>query len=243
MTTIDPDASAQQLSSEGLDLIKTAEGLRLDAYSDIAGVPTIGYGHTGDVELGDTITSEQAAQLLADDTGWAEQAVSDNVNVPLTQDQFDALTSFTYNVGEGAFENSTLLDKLNAGDYEGAQAEFGRWIHADGKSADGLVNRRQDEAALFGGQAPDGATPALSSAASPRGEASAYTVQSGDTLSEIARAQGVSLDALIAANPKLADPDLIFEGQQINLPAANEAHEHSQPDVGELLREALSFGS
>jgi GH24 family phage-related lysozyme (muramidase) len=252
MTTIDTNESASQLSTDGLDLIKKSEGLRLDAYNDVAGVPTIGYGHTGDVTLGDRITSEQATQLLAQDTDWAEQAVSDNVNVPLTQDQFDALTSFTYNVGEGAFENSTLLDKLNAGDYEGAQAEFGRWVNAGGQQAAGLVQRRQEEAALFGGESPDGdASEPLNSIVhsnlghtpSPPEGARDYTVRPNDTLYDIARENGISLDALIAANPQLDDPNLIFAGQQINLPTETGVPADDERNVAELLREALSFAS
>jgi GH24 family phage-related lysozyme (muramidase) len=252
MTTIGTNDSASQLSSEGVDLIKKSEGLRLDAYNDVAGVPTIGYGHTGDVTLGDRITSEEAARLLAQDTEWAEQAVSDNVDVPLTQDQFGALTSFTYNVGEGAFENSTLLDKLNAGDYEGAQAEFGRWVNADGKQAAGLVQRRQEEAALFGGESPDGDAPeVLDSNApnnpgltpSPLDGASAHTVQHGDTLYDIAREHRISLDALITANPQLDDPNLIFAGQKINLPTGSGVPADDDRNVGELLRAALSFSS
>ncbi|MFC4728142.1 glycoside hydrolase family protein [Coralloluteibacterium thermophilus] len=206
-------AAGMSISDAGIDLIKGFEGLRLTSYQDSAGVWTIGYGHTGpEVGPGQTITQAQAEALLRQDVGWAENAVRNNVQVPLGQGQFDALVSFTFNVGAGAFGGSTLLQKLNAGDYAGAQNEFGRWIHAGGQVLPGLVNRRAAEAELFGNQAPgDVGTP-------PPG-GSTYTVRPGDTLSGIAAAHGVTLQALLAANPEIANPDLIQVGQVIRIPA------------------------
>jgi GH24 family phage-related lysozyme (muramidase) len=242
-----PVPEAARLSDRGLDMLKSFEGLRLDAYVDSVGVQTIGYGHTGDVQAGDRITQQQAEQLLQKDTAWAEEAVADNVDVPLTQDQFDALASFTYNVGEGAFENSTLLKKLNAGDYEGAEAEFGRWTHGDGQQIEGLVNRREAEAALFGSEAPpaadDQTVPAVDAhaadSAAPGGEGSdTYTVREGDTLWGIARDLGISRDALIAANPQLEDPDLILTGEQLRLPGQAASDDLA---LRQVLQEALSF--
>ncbi len=216
---------ANALSQNGLDLIKGFEGLRLSAYQDSAGVWTIGYGHTGNVKPGDRITQAQAEELLQKDTAWAQQAVRDQVKVPLSQGQFDALTSFTFNLGAGALEKSTLLKKLNAGDYAGAQAEFGKWVHAGGQVLQGLVRRRAAEADLFGNSAPQGgAAPASGAPAAANGGGSNnaaggdYTVKKGDTLWDIARAHGVSLQALIAANPQIANPDLIFPEQKIHLP-------------------------
>lgn len=217
-----PAGGANQLSAQGLELIKGFEGLRLSAYQDSGGVWTIGYGHTRGVKPGDRITEAQAEAYLREDTGWAQQAVRDLVRVPLSQGQFDALTSFTFNLGRGALEQSTLLRKLNAGDYAGAQAEFARWVHDDGRVLQGLVRRRAAEAELFGGQAPAGggtATPAPSAPDAPGG-AGTYTVKRGDTLWDIARRHGVSLPDLVAANPQIADPDLIRPGQQIRLPGA-----------------------
>lgn len=204
---------ANALSAQGLELIKGFEGLRLNAYQDSAGVWTIGYGHTGGVRPGDRITQAEAEAYLRQDTGWAQQAVRDLVRVPLSQGQFDALTSFTFNLGRGALEGSTLLRKLNAGDYAGAQAEFGRWVHAGGEVLQGLVRRRAAEGDLFGGSAPaaDATAPAPAAARE-------VTVQRGDTLWAIARANGVSLQDLIAANPQIADPDLIRPGQTVRLP-------------------------
>lgn len=144
------------LSDKGLDLICSFEGLRLDAYQDSGGVWTIGYGHTGsDVQPGQHISESRARELLRQDVATAEKAVRNLVKVPLTQGQYDALVSFTFNCGSGTLRNSTLLKKLNAGDYSGAQAEFGKFVHAGGQTLAGLVRRRQAEAEMFGNKAPD----------------------------------------------------------------------------------------
>lgn len=137
---------------EGIDAIKRHEGLRLDAYPDPAsgGEPwTIGYGHTGGVKRGDRITQEQAEQFLADDVATCQAAIDACVTVPLTEGQRWALTSFAFNLGVGALRKSTLLRKLNAGDYQGAADEFGRWVNAAGKPMPGLVKRRADERTMF----------------------------------------------------------------------------------------------
>lgn len=131
-------------------MIKRHEGLRLTAYRDSAGVLTIGYGHTGpDVYEGQTITAAEAERLLRADMAWAAQAVEELVRVPLTAAQRDALTSFVFNVGRPAFAESTLLRKLNAGNYDAAASEFDRWIYAGGKPLAGLATRRASERALF----------------------------------------------------------------------------------------------
>jgi lysozyme len=137
------------MTPAGLSLLKRHEGLRLKAYRDVAGVWTIGYGHTGpDVHDGLVITGEQAEQLLLADVREAQDALS-LVTVPLTDAQKDALTSFIFNVGVGAFKGSTLLRKLNAGDYLGAADEFPRWNKAGGRVVAGLSKRRADERHLF----------------------------------------------------------------------------------------------
>ena len=136
-------------SQKGLDLIKSFEGLRLSAYKDVVGVVTIGYGTTSGVKMGDTITKERAEELLREDVKRLEGYVDRLVKVPLTQGQFDALVSFTYNLGPGALEKSTLLDQLNRGDYDSAAEQFWRWVKAGGKTLPGLVRRRAAERALF----------------------------------------------------------------------------------------------
>lgn len=130
--------------------IKTAEGLRLTAYLDTGGVWTIGYGHTGgDVREGLTIPLSEAERLLTRDLRVAEGHVNDAVKVKLTQNQFDALVSFVYNVGGGAFRSSTLLKLLNAGDYDGAANQLPRWNKDNGRVVNGLTNRRREERELF----------------------------------------------------------------------------------------------
>ncbi len=139
-------------SQKGLDLIKSFEGLRLSAYKCPADVWTIGYGTTAGVKPGQTITKERAEDLLRADVKRFEDQVLRLVKVPLTQGQFDALVSFTYNLGAANLGNSTLLRLLNAGDYKAAAAQFDRWTKAGGKELPGLVKRRAAERALFEGK-------------------------------------------------------------------------------------------
>jgi GH24 family phage-related lysozyme (muramidase) len=144
--------SPDQINEKGLQLLKSFEGLRLQAYQDSVGVWTIGYGTTLGVYPGMVITAAQAEDLLKRDLRKFEQAVANLVTVPLTSDQFSALVSFTYNVGEGALASSTLLRLLNQKDYQGAADQFLRWDKAGGQSLPGLTRRRQAERALFLGQ-------------------------------------------------------------------------------------------
>lgn len=138
------------MQTKNKDIIKDAEGLELTAYKCPAGIWTIGYGHTGsDVWPGLTITKPEAEALLEKDLKRFEKGISEMVKVGLTQGQFDALVSFTYNVGQEAFKNSTLLKRLNAGDYEGAAEQFQRWNKAGGKTLLGLIRRREAERKLF----------------------------------------------------------------------------------------------
>jgi lysozyme len=137
-------------SKRGIDLLKAHEGLRLTAYKCPAGVLTIGYGHTGtDVTAGKTITQAEAEQLLRNDLAWAEEAV--NSELPgINQNQFDALVSFTYNVGAGAFKGSTLLRKAKANANDPAiRSEFSKWKKGGGQVLPGLVKRRAAEAELY----------------------------------------------------------------------------------------------
>lgn len=130
--------------------IKDHEGLKLTAYKDGGGVWTIGYGHTGaDIREGLTIPISEAERLLTRDLRTAEGYVNRLVQVKLTQNQFDALVSFVYNVGGDAFANSTMLRLLNASNYEGAANQFPRWNKDNGKVVQGLTNRRAKERELF----------------------------------------------------------------------------------------------
>jgi lysozyme len=130
-------------------LVRQFEGCKLQAYLDSAGVPTIGVGHTRNVKLGATCSQEQADLWLTQDLDDAGAAVASLVKVPLTQGQFDALTSFVFNLGIRRLAESTLLILLNKRDYHGAAAQFSRWVRSDGQVLDGLVRRRAAEAKLF----------------------------------------------------------------------------------------------
>lgn len=143
-----------QTSDKGISLIKQFEGCKLTAYQDSVGVWTIGYGWTQPVDgkpirAGMTIKQETAERLLKTGLVSYESDVSRLVKVSLTQGQFDALVSFTYNLGARSLSTSTLLRKLNAGDYAGAADEFLRWNKAGGKVLNGLTRRREAEHALF----------------------------------------------------------------------------------------------
>jgi lysozyme len=135
---------------KNISLIKKHEGLRLEAYLPTPNdVWTIGYGHTHTTKQGQKITEAQAETLLRKDIAWAEEAVNESVVVPLTQNQFDALVSFVFNVGAGAFGSSTLLRLLNSKDYEGAANQFLRWNKQKGVALKGLTKRREEERKLF----------------------------------------------------------------------------------------------
>ncbi|MEG6079896.1 lysozyme [Enterobacter kobei] len=143
-----------QTSEKGISLIKQFEGCKLTAYQDSVGVWTIGYGWTQPVDgkpirAGMTIKQETAERLLKTGLVSYESDVSRLVKVGLTQGQFDALVSFAYNLGSRSLSTSTLLRKLNAGDYAGAADEFLRWNKAGGKVLNGLTRRREAERALF----------------------------------------------------------------------------------------------
>lgn len=138
----------RKTNQAGLALIESFEGCKLKAYKDTGGVWTIGVGHTPAFP-GQTITQAQADTLLHADLKSAEATVERLVKVPLTDNQFAALVSFVFNLGSGQFKSSTLLRKLNAGDYAGAKAEFPRWNKDNGKEVAGLTRRRWAEAALF----------------------------------------------------------------------------------------------
>ena len=145
---------SMSVSNKGVDLICEFEGKRLAAYDDGVGVWTIGFGtikypNGVRVKKGDTCTLEQAKEYMRHDLIEFEYTVNSSVKVPLNQNQFDALVSLAYNIGSSAFKSSTLVKKLNTGDYQGAADQFNVWINAGGKRMQGLVNRRDKEKLLF----------------------------------------------------------------------------------------------
>lgn len=132
------------------EMIKKHEALRLRAYMPTPNdVPTIGWGHTRGVKMGDVITEKQAQKFFEQDTAWAVKAVNNMVKVKLNQNQFDALVSWVFNVGETNARASTLVRQLNTGDYEAVRRELPRWNKQKGKVLRGLVKRRAEEVELF----------------------------------------------------------------------------------------------
>ncbi|MCG9076814.1 lysozyme [Laribacter hongkongensis] len=147
-------AAALTLSASALVGITLHEGYRDTAYIPVPGdVPTIGFGTTEGVKMGDRITPLKALARALSDVQKFEGALKQCVRVPLHQHEYDAFVSLAYNIGSGAFCSSTLVRKLNAGDYAGACAEIDRWTYAGGKRLPGLVKRREEERARCEGRA------------------------------------------------------------------------------------------
>ena len=136
-------------SNNGIDLIKHFEGCETEAYLCPAGVWTIGYGHIKGVQEGDVITEQQAHDMLVKELEEYEGYIKDFVEVPLSQNQFDALVSWVYNLGSGNLKSSTLLKVLNSRDYDNVPEQILRWNKANGKVLEGLTRRRESEAELF----------------------------------------------------------------------------------------------
>lgn len=140
------DIAAISLSATALVALVVHEGYRGDAYIPVAGdVPTIGFGTTSGVKLGDRTTPEKALQVAMKDVQSFEGALQSCVTVPLSQHEYDVFISLSYNIGSSAFCKSTLVKKLNAGDYIGACQEISKWDKFKGKSLPGLTKRRQSE--------------------------------------------------------------------------------------------------
>lgn len=137
------------LGPRGTEIIHSNESLRLKAYRDSGGVWTIGWGHTKGVKPGSEINIFEADRLFKQDVAHVERAIHNMVDVDLSQEQFDALVSFAYNVGTGALHNSTLLRVLNQGKYKLAADELLRWDKVNGKVLSGLARRRREERRLF----------------------------------------------------------------------------------------------
>ena len=197
-------------SKNGIDLIKQYEGLSLKPYKPVPTETylTIGYGHYGvDVTADMRLTKVEAEELLKKDLVKYEGFVNDFVKVELNQNQFDSLVSFTYNLGGGALQKSTLLDKLNQRDFIGASKEFLKWNKAGGKILQGLVKRRASECALF-----------LKPVPKPVQKTKNYRVSYGETLSKIALKYGSTTKELMKLNPSIKEASLIYTNQVIKVP-------------------------
>lgn len=151
-----------QMSAAGLELVKRSEGFRSRVYRDVAGFPTIGYGHRllDPESFPNGLDEAQAAEILRSDVREAEQAVERLVKVALTQGQFDALVDFCFNLGAGKLAKSTLLKILNAGRYQDALEQLLRWDCAGNHESPALKTRRQAEAELWSGAAMERQTAA-----------------------------------------------------------------------------------
>ncbi|MGB3641922.1 MAG: glycoside hydrolase family protein [Rivularia sp. (in: cyanobacteria)] len=157
-SNIQANSNNKKISNNGLKFIAEHEGMILNLYNDPANHATIGVGHlvhhgpingSESEEFKNGITKERAMEILQSDVIIAENTVNNLVKVPLNQNQFDALVSFVFNIGETQFSSSTLLAKLNNGNYNAVPSELNRWVHGDGKKLPGLINRRRDEGNLF----------------------------------------------------------------------------------------------
>lgn len=197
------------ISENGVKFIKSFEGFANHAYKPVSDEKyfTIGYGHYGaDVRADQTITEPQAEQLLANDLQTYVNGVASLVKVSVNQNQFDALVSFAYNVGVGALGSSTLLKKLNAGDYAGASAEFSKWVYgAGGLALQGLVNRRAAEQKVFNTPVPQ-----------PAPQPVYHIVKAGENLSVIAKNNGLTLAQIEGLNQGI-NYNVIQVGQKIRI--------------------------
>ena len=138
-----------KISQEGKELIKKFEGCKLESYRCSADVATIGFGHTRGVQDGDTCSQDEADQMLTEDLEEFEDHVNSLVQVKLTQNQFDALVAWTFNLGAGNLKSSTMLRVLNEGRHDKVPSEMRRWNKAAGQVLDGLVRRREAESRLW----------------------------------------------------------------------------------------------
>lgn len=138
-----------EYSKQGLKLTESFEGCRLTAYRDQIGRWTIGYGHAVGVTPGETITQPEAEALLNADIQWAVSFVNNIVKVSLSQNEFDALVDFTFNLGSGNFQHSALLELVNQQKFAEAAQQFDLWDHAGGQVVAGLLRRRQAEEQEF----------------------------------------------------------------------------------------------
>ncbi|MEO1657452.1 MAG: lysozyme [Pseudomonadota bacterium] len=203
-----------RIGQNGLALIKDFEGLELEAYQDIVGVWTIGYGHTDhagppEVTPGLTITEEEAEDILRNDLGQYENAVTKAVKVDITQNMFDALVSITYNIGVNGMKGSTFIKRLNQKNYVGCAEAMQWWNKAGGQVVSGLKRRREAEADLFlQGYSDDALTEA--EASQVRGNAVEEATPRRNNLSESRTVQGSTVAGgagVAAAGAAILDTD------------------------------------
>lgn len=216
------------ISQNGINLIKSYEGLKLTAYKPTPAEPhyTIGYGHSAsDVRADETITQATADSLLAQDVSKFEAGVAALIKIPVNQNQFDALVSFAYNVGLGNFKTSTLLTLVNKKDFKDAANEFGKWNKSGGKVLAGLVKRREAEKELFLKAVPMPSTkptpkpiakPVTKQAPVPAPKTTYHTVIAGDLVSKLATTFGTSIAQIKSWN-KLDDKYTIKIGQKLRV--------------------------
>jgi GH24 family phage-related lysozyme (muramidase) len=187
------DKNTGHINQAGLDIVKQSEGFRSNAYRDAGGKWTIGYGHTATADPGETVTRSQAESLLKTDLRSAENAVRRQIHAPLNSNQFSALTSLAYNIGEGGLKKSDVAKHLNAGNHQAAADGFNKIVHVggpNGRVLPGLVTRRANERALF--LKPDASekhTPNPNKRPSGAAQSPTHTIQKGETLSEIAQSR------------------------------------------------------
>lgn len=203
--------SNMQISSAGVSLVKEFEGLRLTAYQDSVGVWTIGYGHTLNVYQGMVISEAQAVQFLNDDIRSHAMGIFNYITVKLTQNQFDALVSFHFNLGAYILDGSLLLTLINSRQFFAAAEEMKKYNRAGGQVLQGLVRRRQAEVDLFLSGAtsnPDPTNP---------GETNEviHTVVSGDSLWKISQLYGVTIAEIVELNNFASQNVMIHPGQKI----------------------------
>jgi GH24 family phage-related lysozyme (muramidase) len=223
-----------KLSKNGLELIKSFEGLRLKAYkvTDSEKYFTIGYGHYGsDVKEGMEISKKKAEELFEKDVQRFVDGVNELVKVPINQNQFDALVSFAYNVGLGALKKSTLLDLLNGKEYKGASEQFERWNKSGGKVLKGLVTRREKEQKLFDTSVKEkpAVAPTGTTSSKPKGKDSIvkesvkkteyikYRIKMGDTLTGISKKFNVPIHEIASIN-RIANIHRIYTGHILKIP-------------------------
>lgn len=204
------------ISKSGLELIKKFEGLRLESYKVVPTEKyfTIGYGHYGsDVKENEKITKAQAENLLKRDVKRFVDGVNDGLRVDVNQNQFDALVSFAYNVGLGAYKSSTLLELINKKDFDGASKQFARWNKSGGKVLNGLIKRRSEEQKLFDKKVPE--KPVVKQTV--KKSYITHTIKLGETLSEIAKKYKVPMKEIQSIN-RIPNADIIYTGRQLKIP-------------------------